>query len=336
MNINPTFFIIMGELLAVESIILIVLTILYIRRKRQCRAVLQNIISATEASDAERQKVLENTLKDIYQESDEENASQVATKLVKAESQFHKKLLTTFISQDHDSLSGLYKWTDKLLSPYRAMISSSSTALESSEKQTKKKMDSLKHTVDALSKEKCELKEELDGTKKELDSIMSEYVSAFDKEKQEQEKAEQENQASQTNNIESPDAEDDAPADEGIMVESDDTPDTLSDTGDEISIEDNEAEDSEPEIVAEDENSETEEISIDDSDDEDEGMLKVEDLEGNASIPDKASEETQDSDAQESGAILDDVDIETPPASENNTEATEVTDGDMPPKAAAQ
>lgn len=313
MNINPTFFIIMVELLAVESLILIVISALYIRRKYQCKAVLQNIIHATESSGNARQQVLENTLKDMFKDG-EENASEIAAKLVKAEGRFHKRLITTFIEQDHGSLSGLFKWTDKLLSPYRTMISDTATELDTVKKQSRKKVEKLEQTVETLSKEKTELTKELDHTKQELDSIMSEYVSAFDKEKQRQEKAATE----QKYTVEKQDAGVYRSADKGITVE----------TG-EVSAEKGSGEETAQSEPARDTPQETQaspaaveeeqfEISVEEDsveapekEGDDEGMLKIEDLEDPAPPPENEPAAAPESGAQAGDAILDDVDIDS-------------------------
>ncbi len=349
MNINPTAFIIMVEVLAVESIILIVISALYIRRKLQCRAVLQNIINATETSGAARQQALENTLKDMFKDGDE-NASEVAAKLVTAESRFHKRLLTTFIQQDHDALPGIFKWTDKLLSPYRSMISDTASELDEIKKESKKKVKKLENTVEALSKEKTELTRELDHTKEELDSILSEYVSAFDKEKQLKEKAATEKQKY---SVEKQEGEAGVynPVDEGITVDEGDSEDegitveeevtnaeeapqetqTSEATGDgqedgqfEISIEEN-AEDATAEPPPEEE-------SVQES--EDEGMLKIEDLE--EPLPDPAGEETAPDEPapQANDAILEDVDIDSLLEANGQPDGSE--EKEELPKAAAQ
>ncbi len=354
MNINPTVFIIMVEVLAVESIILIVISALYIRRKLQCRAVLENIFKATESSGAARQQVLENTLKDMFKEGDE-NASEVAAKLVTAESRFHKRLLATFIEQDHDALPGLFKWTDKLLSPYRTMISDTASELDEVKKASKKKVEKLEHAVETLSREKSELTQELDHTKQELDSILSEYVSAFDKEKQLKEKAAGEKQKYSVkqdggDGVYNP-ADEEETESAGSAMEEKPGP-TAPDGEAADGAEQAPAPDPEPPAAgttADEPAEESLEISIEESpeaaatkapeedeaaqDNEDEGMLKIADLEAPAPGPDNGDPAPEEAASQAEAAILEDVDIDS--LIEANTPTGGEKEEDLP-KAAAQ
>ena len=353
MNINPTVFIIMVEVLAIESIILIVISALYIRRKLQCRAVLENIFKVTESSGAARQQVLENTLKDMFKEGDE-NASEVAARLVTAESRFHKRLLTTFIEQDHDALPGLFKWTDKLLSPYRTMISDTASELDEVKKASKKKVEKLEHAVETLSREKSELTQELDHTKQELDSILSEYVSAFDKEKQLKEKAagekqkysikqdggagvynpaEEEAESAGSTMEEKPgptapdgeaaDGAEQAPAPDPKPPATETTADEPAEESLEISIEES------PEAAATTAPEEDEAAQ----DNEDEGMLKIADLEAPPPGPDDGDSAPDKAASEAESAILEDVDIDSLIAA--NTPSGGEKEA-APPKAAAQ
>jgi len=180
MNVNPSLFVIMIELLAVESLVLVVISALYIKHRYQCKIVFQNVINATEATENARQQVLETTLRDLVKEG-EEDTSGFAARLVEAENRFHKKLLTTFIKQDHEGLSRLGKWTEELLSPYRTLISETAATSKQEKEQLDKKVSELEHTTESLTAEKTQLNQQLDETKGNLDNIMSEYVSAFKK-----------------------------------------------------------------------------------------------------------------------------------------------------------
>lgn len=319
----------MAELLVLESIVLIVISALYIRRKLQCRSVLQNIIKATESSGGARQQVLENTLKDMFKDNGE-NAGEVAAKLVRAEGNFHKRLLTTFIEQDHDSLKGLFKWTDKLLSPYRTMISDTASELDDVKEQSRRKVEKLESTVETLSKEKTALTKELDHTRQELDSIMSEYVSAFDKEKQL--KGEKE-ATKQKYNVQRQDAGAGVykPVDEGITVE-EETAATSHEAPQAAPPQESVSEAQETAAEAEEEQFE---ISIEEGAEEapvendDEGMLKIEDLE------DPVTQDADEPAPQDSGAILDDVDIDSLIEANSATAETDTQPPEEMPQAAA-
>ncbi len=181
MTVNPTFFVIMVELLALESLALVVITVLYVRRKYQYKHVVDNIIAAAESSEAARQKVLEQTLKDVFNE-DDADANTKAQQLAKAESRFCKRLISAFVARKHGILSRIDKMTDELLSPYRSLISETAQEKVQTEKKMSKNIDSLKHTIDSLKEEKQRITQQLADTEQELNNIMSEYVSAFQKE----------------------------------------------------------------------------------------------------------------------------------------------------------
>ncbi|MFQ5487571.1 MAG: hypothetical protein ACE5ET_03875 [Gammaproteobacteria bacterium] len=183
MNVNPTFFITMVELLAVESLALVVITVLFVRRKYQYKHAVENIIAAAESSEAAHQKVLEQTLKDVFNEGGED-ANNKAQLLAKAESCFCKRLIAAFVSRKHGILIHLDKMTDELLSPYRSLISNTAEEKVQNEKKMSKNINSLKHTIESLKEEKLKITEQLAKTEHELNNIMSEYVSAFQKEEQ--------------------------------------------------------------------------------------------------------------------------------------------------------
>ncbi len=270
MNVNPTFFVIMVELLAVESIALVIITVLFVRRKFQYKHAVENIIAAAESSEAARQKVLEQTLKDVFNE-DEADANSKAQQLAKAESRFCKRLITAFVSRKHGILSRLDKMTDELLSPYRSLISETAQEKVRTKKKMSKNINSLKHTIESLKEEKLKITEQLAETEHELNNIMSEYVSAFQKEeqlKQEQE-AQEETTESSSDAAAQAEPSDDA-AEESITV-TDEGPEPLA-SKDEATTAENAGMEG-IEITDEDTAAD-----VTDSDDEDEGLLKLEDI----------------------------------------------------------
>ena len=320
MNVNATFFVIMIELLAVESLVLIVISALYIKRRYQCKIILQNIIDTNTSTEAARQQVLENTLQDIVKE--DENAAKFATRLVKAESRYQKKLLSTFIAQDHEGLARLGKWTDDLLSPYRMLISETTATSKEEKAQLDKRVAGLEHTVQTLATEKEQLNQQADKTKEELDGIMSEYISAFKK----GEEATQEKEGDEQGPDKAAATKDNGTAsakesvDEGITAipeEADDVvepaPTTARDP-EEVAEEDSITITTEDETPTEEEN---------DGDDE---LLKVADLEETEAMEqnsgDETTPETETSTTNPaSDAILDDVDMAPPPAEDNTAVA---------------
>ncbi len=183
MNVNPTFFVIMVELLALESLALIVITVLFIRRKIQYKHMIEHIVEAADASETARLEMLEKTLRDVFNE-ESEDASRKARELAKAESRFCRRLISAFVNRKHGILGRLDKMTDELLSPYRTLISETAEEKVRTKTELSKRVKSLKHTVESLREEKENITRKLAETEKELESITAEYVSAFKKEEQ--------------------------------------------------------------------------------------------------------------------------------------------------------
>ncbi|HHH35925.1 MAG TPA: hypothetical protein ENK48_03735 [Gammaproteobacteria bacterium] len=181
MNVNPVLFVILVELLALESMALVIISVLYFHRKYQYKNMVANLVDLADASEANRIQVLEKTLKDVFHEADEEAATK-ARQLATAESRFCKRLISAFVSRKHDILARLDRMTDELLSPYRTMISETAGEKVRTEKEMKKRVKRLRHTIDTLKEEKAAINQRLQATEKELASITSEYISAFKKE----------------------------------------------------------------------------------------------------------------------------------------------------------
>ncbi len=346
MNINPTFFVIMVELLAVESLALVVITVLFVRRKYQYKHVVENIIAAAESSEAAHQKVLEQTLKEVFNE-DAEDASSKAQQLAKAESRFCKRLIAAFVSRKHGVLSRLDKMTDELLSPYRSLISSTAQEKVENEKKMSKNINSLKHTIDSLKEEKLKITEQLAETEHELNNIMSEYVSAFQKEEQQK----QGMQAKMEPGSELPDKvageaveaadEDEAPpstsqdgipaeavensALEGIEITDEDTaadePDSEdSEDEDLLKLEDIDEDAATDALPATDDIAITEDVAAPEADmaaGSQEAPADDETLQADDGTDAREAEQEDKGQASEAGAILEDVDISSAPLTDD-------------------
>ncbi len=321
MNVNPTFFVIMVELLAVESLALIVITVLFIRRKIQYKHMIEHIVEAADASETARLEVLEKTLKDVFNEEGED-ASRKARELARAESRFCKRLISAFVNRKHGILGRLDKMTDELLYPYRTLISETAEEKVRTKTELSKRVKSLKHTVESLREEKENITRKLAETEKELESITAEYVSAFKKEEQlKREQAAAMETSAEKDSETVAEAATDEPAEGGPSAAP--TGETAEKEESAIAITDGSG-------------------NQDDADDEDAGLLKLEDLEedstaisGEAADEDEPALATGD-DGQESASEEITVTAESPAdipdenqaGQEENTEAPVAADDD--------
>ncbi len=181
MNVDPTLLILLVELLVLETLALLVIGFLFVRRKVQYKNMMEEIIESADASEAARQKVLEQTLKDVFHEGGEEACSK-AKQLAEAESRFSKRLISAFVARQHEILNRLDKMTDELISPYRTIISETAEEKLQNERQADERIHTLKLTIDTLKEEKEKINQRLQETEEELERITTEYVSAFKKE----------------------------------------------------------------------------------------------------------------------------------------------------------